>query len=129
MRFLGVIASSPTDIQPVLDVVAANAARLCGANDASDPATSTVSLLRSVASFRIDTADRGLQIELSARLDRTAWTRAMLERQTVHIHDLAAAEHEFPESRHTKRSGVRTMLIAPLLREGIAIGLIIYRRD
>ena len=33
-EILGVIASSPTDIQPVLDVVAQNAARLCDANDA-----------------------------------------------------------------------------------------------
>ena len=33
-EILGVIASSPTDIQPVLDVVAENAARLCDANDA-----------------------------------------------------------------------------------------------
>ena len=34
-EILGVIASSPTDIQPVLDVVAENAARLCDADDAS----------------------------------------------------------------------------------------------
>src|SRR5262249_32057031 len=33
-EILGVIASSPTDIQPVLDVVVENAARLCDSNDA-----------------------------------------------------------------------------------------------
>ena len=34
-EILSVIASSPTDIQPVLDVVTENAARLCDATDAS----------------------------------------------------------------------------------------------
>src|SRR4029078_3181243 len=33
-EILGVIASSPTDIQPVLDAVAERAARLCDADDA-----------------------------------------------------------------------------------------------
>src|SRR5262249_28618186 len=33
-QILGVIASSPTDIQPVLDTIAENAARVCGSYDA-----------------------------------------------------------------------------------------------
>ena len=33
-EILGVIASSPTDTQPVLDVVVESAAKLCAANDA-----------------------------------------------------------------------------------------------
>ncbi len=33
-EILGVIASSPTEIQPVMDTIAENAAKVCGANDA-----------------------------------------------------------------------------------------------
>ena len=56
-EILGVIASSPTDIQPVLDVVAENAARLCDATDAvihrvDGDIASTSGLLRAVARTR-----------------------------------------------------------------------------
>jgi hypothetical protein len=49
-EILRVIASSPTDVQPVLDVVAENAARLC---DASDAQISRLegNLTRKVASY------------------------------------------------------------------------------
>ena len=33
-EILGVIASSPTDVRPVLDVISENAARLCASTDA-----------------------------------------------------------------------------------------------
>ena len=39
-EILGVIASSPTDIQPVLDAIAQNAARVC------DPTTQRFALLK-----------------------------------------------------------------------------------
>ena len=34
-EILGVIASSPTDVQPVLDTIAQSAARVCGSDDAT----------------------------------------------------------------------------------------------
>ena len=49
-EILGVIASSPTDIQPVLDTVAKNAARLCEATDAQIRLVET-DRTRLVASF------------------------------------------------------------------------------
>ena len=54
----------------------------------------------------------------------------MIDRQTIHIHDIAAEiETEFPDARSFSRaSGTRTVLATPLLREGVAIGAIMIRR-
>src|SRR5262249_924827 len=56
--------------------------------------------------------------------------RAIIERQPIHVHDLAAeVENEFPDSKFTqKRSGARTFLSMPMLREGTPIGVINIRR-
>ena len=55
--------------------------------------------------------------------------RAILERQTVHIHDvLAEAETSSRIAELAIRVGIRTFLATPLLREGTPIGLIIIRR-
>ena len=50
-EILGVIASSPTDIQPVLDAVAENAARLCDAYDAVISTRVDGDMLRAGGSF------------------------------------------------------------------------------
>ncbi|HEY7555578.1 MAG TPA: GAF domain-containing protein [Candidatus Binatia bacterium] len=123
-EILGVIASSPTDIQPVLDIVAATAARLCEATDAQI--------------FRVDgdvlrlAASHGAaNVREWAPIVRGSVTgRAVVDRQTVHVHDLAeAADREFPESkRFQERFGDRTALATPLLRGGIPIGVILIRR-
>jgi signal transduction histidine kinase len=56
--------------------------------------------------------------------------RAIVDRQTVHIRDLAAeVDTEFPSSKTlVERIGVRTELVTPLLREGVSIGAIAIRR-
>src|SRR5262249_14137151 len=59
------------------------------------------------------------------------WTsgRAVLDRKTVHVHDLSAAGDEFPDGHALGlRMGHLTVLSVPLLRENEAIGVLVLRR-
>jgi signal transduction histidine kinase len=121
-KVLSVIASSPTDIQPVLDAVAESAARLCEASDARIRLTEGDGT-RLVASFGTHPAPDFL----TNSLENVAG-RAILQRQTVHIPDLTAS-NEFPESKLLlERTGTRAILSTPLLREAVPIGVIVIRR-
>src|SRR5262249_2457175 len=123
-EILGVIASSPTDIQPVLDVIAENAARLCDATNAQ--------IFRADDDFLRLAANYGnLPASEEAPVTRGAVLgRIFLDRKTLHVHDLAAeVETEFPEARVAQqRLGHRTILGTSLLREGVPIGVIGVRR-
>ena len=58
--------------------------------------------------------------------------RAVVDRMTIQVPDLAAeAEEEFPVGRALQRQyGHRTMLAAPLLRQGVALGVItVFRTE
>src|SRR3989449_136127 len=127
-EILRVISSSPTDIQPVLDAVAENAARLC---DAEDVVIQRVEgdVLEPAAHFgSMPVTSDALTMPISSD-----WGvgRAVLERRTLHIHDMLE-EHTrgnyLGSLELRRRIGYRTVLIAPLLREGLAIGVIVMRR-
>jgi two-component system, NtrC family, sensor kinase len=125
-EILGVIASSPTDIQPVLDTIAKNAARVCGSYDA---------LIRLVEGDTLRLAAHHGPVEpgfgLGQSLTRdSVGGRAVIDREVIHVQDLmAVAATEFPEAvSAVERMGGRTVLVAPLLREGVAIGVIFIRR-
>jgi signal transduction histidine kinase/HAMP domain-containing protein len=122
-KILGVIAGSPTDVQPVLDAVAESAARLCDATDAQILRVEA-DILRLVASYGpLPTS------EIRPLSRQVVSGRAVIDRQTVHVHDIAAAGDEFPETRDRVRPrGVRTILSTPLLREGVPIGAVFIRR-
>ena len=124
-EILGVIASSPTDIQPVLDAVAEHAARLCDASDAL--------ILRANGNSQERVASYGsmpvLEVTSNTTSRGTPAGRAILDRETIHVHDLAASESDFPDAQDRGIAmGVRTALVAPLLREGVSIGAIYIRR-
>jgi len=125
---LRVISSSPTDLQPVMDAVAENAARLCDASDAQ--------IFRIEGEALVAVAGYGDLPTIPTRSPRQAVTRgfvtgrAVLERRTVHIEDLAAlSDDEYPDAKAIQRIlGTRTILATPLLREGLPIGVILIRR-
>ncbi|HVO91797.1 MAG TPA: GAF domain-containing protein, partial [Terriglobales bacterium] len=125
-RILGVIASSPTDIDPVLNVVAENAARLCEAIDALIFRVED-NVLRAAAHYGQIPIPSGSE---TLPVDRdTVCGRAVVDRQMLHIHDVATVpEAELPAGP-ARRRGTRTMLAMPLLREGTAVGVILIRRD
>jgi GAF domain-containing protein len=120
-EILGVIASSPTDIQPVLDAVAKNAARVCGAADAAIHMQIEGCLLREVAAYG---PVLGGPIGAELPVDRNSVLgRSVVDRKMIHVHDFAEAASDYPASR-AQRLGYRTMLSTPLLREGVPIGAI-----
>jgi signal transduction histidine kinase len=121
-EILGVIASSPTDIQPVLDVVAKNAARLGGATDAQIRLVDGDGT-RLVASYGSMVAPEFIPLNMPTM-------RSVLQREQIHFDDLRATmEAEFPSRENfVARSGVRTFLSTPMLREGTPIGVINVRR-
>ena len=124
-EMLRTISSSP--IQSVLDAVAENAARLCESNNAEIFRLEN-NLLRLVASYGEIPVAIHAREGLPANRDRVLG-RAACDRRTIHVHDLAAEDSEYPVgSSDAKREGHRTTLATPLLREGAPIGVILIRR-
>ncbi|UWU76543.1 AAA family ATPase [Bradyrhizobium huanghuaihaiense] len=124
-EMLRLISNSP--IQSVLDAVAENAARLCDANNVEIFRLED-NLLRLVASYGeipvVIHAYQGVPVNRD-----TVTGRAACDRRTIHVHDLAAEEGEYPVgSSNAKREGHRTTLGTPLLREGTPVGIILVRR-
>ena len=123
-EILRVIASSPTEIQPVLDVVAENAAKLCDAVDG-------VIVRPEGDSLRVLAKYGAVPIAGFLPFSRGFPPgRAVIDRQTIHIHDLQAEiDTEYPDARVPQQiTGLRTVLNTPLLKEGVAIGCIGVRR-
>ena len=128
-EILRVIASSPTDVQPVFDAIVQNAGRLCGAASAAlNIADGDVQ--RKVAEFGAESFL--LRIGDSRPITRGSLTgRALMEARPIQIDDMRDPEmiREYPDFRYPP--GTRACLAIPLLREGSPpVGcLFIFRTD
>jgi signal transduction histidine kinase len=127
-NILKVIASSPTDVAPVLKAIVESACEICEAIDAA-------LLLKDGDDLRFSEHHGPIPIRQDKWPISRNWTagRAFLDRKPVHLHDALSDEgHEFPDSqelsRRTGSEGIRTVLSVPLLRENESIGAIVLRR-
>jgi PAS domain S-box-containing protein len=126
-EILRIISNYPSGVQSMLDAVAENAARLCDANNARIWRLED-NLLRIVAAYGETSAtshcSEGLPVNRY-----TVTGRATCDRRTIHVHDLAAEDSDYPlGSKHVRDEGFHTTLATPLLREGTPIGIILVRR-
>jgi signal transduction histidine kinase len=122
---LAVISRSKFDLQPVLETIARIASSLCAAED-------VIILLREGDDLRTTAHCGSVPVELNIRRPiGRGWVsgRAVVDRMSIHVRDLAAAGDEFPLGREIAQlRGHRTALAIPLLREGEAVGCFLLRR-
>ena len=122
-EILRIISSSPTNMRAVLDMVAASAARLCDAYDATIHQVDA-GLLHLVAHHGPIPTGPTMPLVRGALIGR-----AVLERQGFQVADLPAETTEYPEGSDAARRLVfRTTLAVPLVHVDEAIGVIAIRR-
>jgi signal transduction histidine kinase/HAMP domain-containing protein len=122
---LRVISSSPTDIQPVMRAVAQSAARL------TDGARALIGQVEGDSFFWLASSEGAVGARRYPVTRALASGRAILDRETTQEPDLAelVAEHPYLAGA-TQVDRVRTCLATPLLREGVAVGvLMVYRTE
>ena len=127
-EILGIIARAPADLQAVLDGIAEHAAKLCDAADALVWRVNGTARYLAAHFGSVPTAgDIGTEEYELARTGPPG--RAILDRETVHVHDLRASSADFPGAKTRGVAfGCRTTLVTPLLRDGMAVGALQIRR-
>jgi PAS domain S-box-containing protein len=124
-NILKVIASSPTDVEPVLRAIVESACVICEAEE-------THVALRDGDELVFRVQHGSAPVVWKRQPINRLWVtgRAAVDRRPVHVHDLLSPEgDEFPDGRElARRDGARTVLAIPLLRDGECIGVIALRR-
>jgi GAF domain-containing protein len=125
---LNVISRSPTDVQPVFDMIAESAARLC-AGQFCFVYRFDGQLLHFVAhhSLTPEVLEMNRRAYPAPPSRRSAAARAILERSFVQIPDIDA-DPDYVLGAQAVVGGYRSVVGVPILREGLAIGAIAVAR-
>jgi len=123
------ISRSPTDVAPVLNAVAERAAHLCEAEQTTILLTDG-SRLRHAVTWSKDAGplpDAGTVVTIDRRYIAG---RAVLERRIINLEDALAELDAYPLTvENQRKTGYRSFLAVPLMRESKAIGVaIVWRR-
>jgi GAF domain-containing protein len=126
---LKVIASSPSDVQPVFDAIAERSNRLLGG--LSTAVFSLIDNMRHLMAFTPTNpeADAALKAMFPRPLSDFYWSETILKGECVRIEDADAEPDMLPSMREVARlRGWRSALLVPLLRDRKPIGLISVTR-
>ena len=124
---LKVISSSPDALQPVLDAIVQTSRELCGSD------ASTIFLIRDGKfHFTAVSGDVPKHLEFlrdnPASVDEPLFGRLLREKRTLHFANVMD-DPELSGSPRTILGGPRALLVAPLLRDGEAVGAIVLRQS
>ena len=129
VEILRVISGSPTDVQPVFDTIAKNAARLCEAQFCFvfrfDGELLHFMAHQGVTAEGVEAVRRGYPMAPSRG---SAAARAVLDRSVVEIPDVLV-EPDFAFGGAAKVAGYRSAVGVPMLRDGLPIGSISVARS
>jgi GAF domain-containing protein/anti-sigma regulatory factor (Ser/Thr protein kinase) len=124
---LSIISRSPAQVQPVLDAIVENAARLCHAEYAFVYKLENGNF-HLVASNNAEAEHAKYVARHPPNLDRGSVAgRAALDCVTVHVID-ALADPQYTRSDSQKLGRYRTLLGVPLLRDGVPVGVLVLLR-
>ncbi len=122
---LRVIAGSPTDIQPVLEVIAVHAMKLCDGMNSSVYLTDGAQVFEAVTRDASPDAVKLNRDEYPRPLtqESSLSSRAILGKKVLNISD-SQNDPSLPEltRKYSKVLGMKSILFVPMLKEGEALG-------
>jgi signal transduction histidine kinase/putative methionine-R-sulfoxide reductase with GAF domain len=135
-KVLGIISSSPTDLEPVFETILANATRLCEASYGTlwlceGDAFRAVALHGAVPAAFAAERQRGASFRPGPG---TAIARAARTQQTVQVADVRMSQsyldRDPPVVAAVELGGIRTLVAVPMRKDNETVGVIsIYRQE